>query len=213
MKLYCCSVIPEGLREAMIWLRAHRHLYLDASFNRKSQADLSFFSFDLSFFSFLRYHFLIEQGKGRCLGALLLPLPCLTSVCTALRPVPEQFKGLFPSPNIYPLALGRSRGMAGKCQALYGEREVVSEDRAGFFFPWGTRAAGRENTQETGVGRVHLAWAEPSFQQKLCVPDCWGLVCTASQMRGLHLSKPRQSLTFLAERNLNSPQAGAFLWT
>lgn len=100
--------------------------------------------------------------------------------------------------------------MAGKCQAPSGEKVVVSEDRVGFF-PCGTRIAGRDDTQETGVKRVHLAQAEPSFQRKLCLRCLWGLVCTNSQVRGWSLFKTRQILNFLRESNLISPEAGAFL--
>ena len=117
----------------------------------------------------------------------------------------------FPALVFAPPALRRSSGMAGECQALCGEKEVVSEDKAGFF-PWGTRVAGREDAQETGVDRVHLAQAEPSFQRKLFLLGLWGLVCTTSQVRGLNLSKTRQILNFLRESNFISPEAGAFLW-
>lgn len=58
--------------------------------------------------------------------------------------------------------------MAGECQGLCGEKEVVSEDRVRFSL--GTRLAGTEGTQEVGVDRLNphssqsfASWASESW--------------------------------------------------
>lgn len=137
-------------------------------------------------------------------------MSCLTSVCTALCPVPEQYQGSFPSPIFTLRLLADGEERQANAKPSVGNRRWFQKTGR-VLFSLGTRAAGREDAQETGAGRGHLARAEPSFEQKLCAPGCWGPACMASQVGGLHLSKPRQSLTALTEGNVQSPQAGAVL--